>query len=126
MNKYEILVLILFAVIFTVIFITYLLHGRKLSKKNKAEKTKPKEVEEKPVKEMVEEQKPVAVGIIKEEKPKQEEEVVLEEFAPFKEQPKVENSEIKEDKKQTIQDEIKNLSPEMKKVIMSDILKPRF
>lgn len=125
MNSYEILVLIIIGFVLAVILITYLFHGRKLTKKNKAEKAKPKVIEEKPKEAKKEEQKPVAVGIIKENKSKAEE-VIIDDFAPFKELPKVENNTINEAKKQSIQDEIKNLSPEMKKVIMSDILKPRF
>lgn len=126
MNSYEILVLIIIGFVLAVILITYLFHGRKLTKKNKAEKVKPKVVEEKPKEEKKEEQKPVAVGIIKENKSKAEEILIENDLAPFKELPKVENNAINEVKKQSIQDEIKNLSPEMKKVIMSDILKPRF
>jgi len=121
MSTAEILAIILIAFIVLCIFVTYLFHGRKLTKKQKTEKKKPevKVVEEK---KQEPEQKPVPVGIIKKEKV----EKVEQDFAPFKETPKSE--EVKQDKKveQTIQDEIKSLSPEMKKVIMSDILKPRF
>ncbi|MBE5746535.1 MAG: hypothetical protein E7359_04575 [Clostridiales bacterium] len=126
MNIYEILVLILFAIIFLVIFITYLFHGRKLTKKIKVEKEKPKVIEEKPKEEKIVEQQRVAVGIVREEKKQVEvkEEINIEDIAPFKET--VIKNENKESNKQTIQDEIKNLSPEMKKIIMTDILKPKF
>lgn len=128
MNIYEILVIILFGVILLVLGVTYLLHGIKLTKKNrndkKAKKDAKKEEKQEPIKENAKtEQKPVPVGIIKEEK----KEVVKPslDIAPFKE-PVAEQQVSTNEGKKSIQEEIKDLSPEMKKVLMSDLLKPKF
>lgn len=125
MSTAEILALVFLLVIALTIFVTYLFHGRKLTKKQKSEKKAEVKVVEVKTPESQSEQKPVPVGIIKEKKI----EKVEDEIAPFKEVPLKVEEQVKVEKKSkesTIQDEIKSLSPEMKKVIMSDILKPRF
>lgn len=127
MTKAEIIVVVLIGLILLFIGITYFLHGRKIEKKAKIEKQKAQKVEEKKEEIKTEpEQQPVPVGIIKEEKPKNvdNQEKPDYDLAPFKDKP-VENKEQTKDNK-NIQEEIKNLSPEMKKVIMSDLLKPKF
>jgi len=120
MSTAEILAIILISSIALVVFITYLLHGRKLTKKQKSEKKKDVKVLEEQKSEP--EQKPVPVGIIKNEK----QEKTDNEIAPFKETVVSENKQEKKTKQQSLGEEIKSLSPEMKKVLMSDILKPRF
>ena len=122
MSTAEILAIILISSIALVIFVTYMLHGHKLSKKQKGEKKKEVKVVEE--QKFEPEQKPVPVGIIKVKK----EEKIEGEFAPFKEiETKTEEIKVqKKSKEQSIGEEIKSLSPEMKKVLMSDILKPRF
>lgn len=120
MSVAEILAIILIAVIVLVLFVTYMLHGHKLSKKEKKDKkTEVKVMEEK---KLEPEQKPVPVGIIKEEKIVKTEN----EFAPFKKTEVTEEKKENKTKEQSVGEEIKSLSPEMKKVLMSDLLKPRF
>lgn len=123
MNTIEKLVIILFVAIFLTIILTYFFHGRKLTKKQKAEKkTETKKTEEVKIEEK-QEQKPVPVGIIKEEKVEKNE---VYDLAPLKEKEVIKPVEVKQEKQKTIQQEIKDLSPEMKKVLMSDLLKPKF
>lgn len=125
MNKAEIIVVILISLILLFVAITYFFHGRKIEKKNKADKQKAKTEEIKKEEAKQEsEQKPVPVGIIKEEKPKSSELSSKDyDLAPFKEQPAKQET-ILETK--NLKQEIKDLSPEMKKVLMSDLLKPKF
>lgn len=122
MSIAEILVLCLFAFIVLCFLFNYILHGRKVNTKQKAEKKKEDTKQEEKSAPTIE-QKPVPVGIIKEKIVKAEDNI-----APFKEI--VENEEQstneKKTKETTIQEEIKSLSSEMKKVLISDILKPRF
>lgn len=127
MTKAEIIVIILIGLILLFVGVTYFFHGRKIEKKNKSEKQKSKKEEIKQEEKIQPEQKPVPVGIIKEEKPKPVDASLNSEYdlAPFKDKPK-ETSVDKTNDNKKIQDEIKNLSPEMKKILVSDILKPKF
>ena len=122
MSTAEILALCIFAFIALSLLFSYLLHGRKVNKKQKLDKKPEVKIVEEKTPEP--EQKPVPVGIIKKENVVKEED----EIAPFKDVSKKdeEHKLEKKTKEQSIQDEIKSLSPEMKKVIMSDILKPKF
>ena len=120
MNKFEILTIVLIVAVIALLLINYFLHGRKLSKKQKADKKPKAKVEETKKEPVVEEQKPVPVGIIKKDKIKPAEN----DLAPFKEEIKSEEKIEKQEK--VFQDEFKSLSKDMKKIIMSDILKPRF
>lgn len=115
MNTAEIIILISFVVILLVIGVLYFVNSKKINKKSGKDKdNKTANDSEKPV---VVEQKPVSVGIIQEEKHSKPNEC---EFAPFREQ-KLELTE-----KEKIKKEVSNLTPEMKKIIVSDLLKPKF
>ncbi len=118
--KPEIIVILIFVAIFLIIGGTYFFHGRKIEQEKKKQKSaeQKSEVIEKPI----EEEKPAPVGIIKKESIESKEEY---DFAPLKEV-KTEENKKEQNQKQDIQQEIKNLSPEMKKILMSDLLKPRF
>ena len=87
--------------------------------KPKTEKKEPKP-ENTVAKKSEPEQKPVPVGIIKEESKVETLTSVEPEYdlAPLREKPSTQQEQIKA--------EVKVLSPEMKKVIMSDLLKPKF
>ncbi|MGN1207889.1 MAG: hypothetical protein ACI4TI_00270 [Christensenellales bacterium] len=127
MTTAEIIVIVLIGLILLFVGVTYLLHGIKIEKKNSQTKKESQKIETKQDAIKSEpEQAPVPVGIIKPEKPKQSEQSENSELdlAPLKDKP-VEKPKENLGAKQ-IQDEIKNLSPEMKKIIMSDILKPKF
>lgn len=126
MTTAESIVIILIICILLFVGITYFLHGCKVDKKKKAEKKSAKP-EEKKTEEKVAtppEEKPVPVGIIRQPQPKPEAENQPEyDLAPLKDKPE---SKSETQKTQNLKTDIKNLSPEMKKVIMSDLLKPKF
>lgn len=125
MTTIEIVAIILIASILLFVLITYLLHGIKVEKKNKKEKVQEKKVEEKPKEVEIPEQKPVPVGIIREKNVEAEQGKQPEyDLAPLKDKPK--ENPVTQKTEKNLQSDIKNLSPEMKKVIMSDILKPKF
>ncbi len=120
MNVAEIIVVVVICVALVLYLLLYLFHLSRIKKRNAGGEAKPKKEEKASVEEnsSTPEQKPVPVGIIKEStlKKKDDEEYDL---APLKEP-------IKTDKKEEIKKEVKSLSTDMKKVIMSDILKPKF
>ena len=125
MTTFEIIVVILIASILLFVLITYLFHGMKIEKNKKKEKKKEpaKEVKTEEIKQP--EQKPVPVGIIKEAKSKINENGTTEyDLAPLKDKPTLTPTSSCETK--TLSKDIKDLSPEMKKVMMSDLLKPKF
>ncbi len=125
MSRPEILVLIGICVIVLFVGITYFFHGRKIEKKAREEKKKAKAELKKAVVENKEpEQKPVPVGIIKQET-KSNDSVEEFEMAPFRDKPQPKVSE-KKDGSKDLKEEIKSLSPDMKKVMMTDLLKPKF
>lgn len=126
MTTAESIVIILIICILLFVGITYFLHGRKVDKKKKDEKKSAKPEEKKNEEKVATppEEKPVPVGIIRQPQPKPEAENQPEyDLAPLKDK-----SETKSEtqKTQNLKTDIKNLSPEMKKVIMSDLLKPKF
>ena len=119
MSKTEIIVLIIIGGIALSILALYAYHSIKMKPK-KAKEDKPKDEEQASKNSSITEQKPVAVGIIKEEKPEINADTSIEEYdlAPFKEH--------NDSKQEEIKKEVNSLSPEMKKVLMSDLLKPKF
>lgn len=97
---------------------------------NKAEKKAKQPKEDTSKKEKVEEpkiveEKPLPVGIVKTDTPKVEQKQI-DDFAPFRENKEVET--VKEEVKQekSISQQIKDLSPEMKAILFSDVIKPKF
>lgn len=122
----DLIVILIFVAIFLIIGGTYFLHGRKIEKNKAKAKQQPKQTEEKAkIEESNKDEEPVPVGIIKQEILKSKEEF---DMAPLKEpeKPAKEVDTKPQTTKQTLPDEIKNLSPEMKKVLMSDLLKPKY
>lgn len=124
MSTVEIVILVSIIVFFLGLGILYFIHSKKINspakKESKAEEKKDGSGDA-VVKEP--EQKPVPVGIIKAEvKPQITEEYDL---APFKDTVEEQKKTTNTDKK-TVTEEIKGLSKDAKKVILSDILKPRF
>ena len=117
MNTAEIILLISFIVILLVIGVLYFVNTLKINKKEGNGTKKDNKTASEPENTAVAEQKPVAVGIIQEKKCFKQDEVDL---APFRE-PQKEPTE-----KEKIKKEVSNLTPEMKKIIVSDLLKPKF
>lgn len=118
MNKIEIIVVVAISVLFISCLIMYFINAKKIAKKaGKTDEKTDSKKDEKVDTVKTAEQKPVPVGIIKPElQEKQTEEY---DFAPLKEHKE-------QTKTEQVKGEVKNLSPEMKKVIMTDLLKPKF
>lgn len=122
MTKIEIIVLIVIFALLAFIGIFYYIHSLKINppkEKEKQQENKDKK-EEKPL----QEQKPVPVGIIKQEI-KNEDNGQEYDLAPFRETAKEETKPATENSK-SVKEELLGLSQDAKKVILSDMLKPRF
>ena len=117
MNIAEIITLISFILILIVIVALYFVNTLKINKKEGKSKGKDDKIKTEAENQVIVEQKPVAVGIIEEKKYFKQDES---DFAPFREQ----KPELTE--KEKIKKEVSNLTPEMKKIIVSDLLKPKF
>lgn len=135
MSKFEILSICVVGGLLLFIFIMYAYHSSKINpKQKKDEKPKDAKVENKTDAKVdtapaePQEEKPVPVGIIRKETIESNNNNVELDVSPLKdgveENKKVLTKQV--DNNQTIQQEIKNLSPQMKSVLLSDILKPRF
>lgn len=126
MNKGSIVILILVASFIAILGAVIIFKGIKIKRADKKDDSKPKE--EKKAEANVEakkvEEKPLPVGILKEEikKPQQKD---IEEFAPLREK-EVSKIEPKEEKQKSVSEQIKELSPEMKAILLSDVIKPKF
>lgn len=116
MNIAEIITLIIFIVILLVIGVLYFVNTLKINKKAGKGTKKVDNTHSESENTAVVEQKPVAVGIIQKEGLLKPDEC---DFAPFRDQPK-------QTEKEKIKKEVSNLTPEMKKIIVSDLLKPKF
>ncbi len=126
MSIVEILVLVAFGVILLFIGITYYLHSLKIDGKPKKEQSK-KEENKQVILDKTTEQKPVPVGIVTPKSEKKESEHIEYDLAPLKDKPsdekKTENNKLT---KQSVQTEIKNMNQNTKKIVFSDLLKPKF
>ena len=116
MNIAETIVLIICLTLVVIVGGLYFINSKKINKKTKVDTKKTDNPQSNPQKPVEIEQKPVAVGIIQEKaKTKQEDG----DFANFREKEEI-------SQKEKIKKEVNNLTPEMKKIIVSDLLKPKF
>ena len=124
MSIAEIIVISAILAVILIIGSIIVFKGIKINKASKPKKTPEKKEEVKPE---VKEEKPLPVGIIREDKVENVNK--SNDFAPFREEDK--EKEIKIDiknknSKKSVAQQIKELSPEMKAILMSDIIKPKF
>lgn len=105
------------------IFLKGILINRAEKKDDKKIKEEPKNTEEKvePPSENI-----LPVGIIKNENVNNEQKLPVEDFAPLREKHSSTNTTNKEKQDKTIAQQIKDLSPEMKAILFSDVIKPKF
>lgn len=125
MNTESLVILIIVSTFIFILGIVIILRGIII---NNAEKkaSKPKEETNKAeVKEETKiiEEKPLPVGIIKTE-PSKVEEKRVEEFAPLREKETIQTE--KKETPKSVSQQIKELSPEMKAILFSDVIKPKF
>lgn len=123
MSTESVVILIIVSTFIAILGAIIILKGIKINKDAKKESVKEetKKPEVKEEKRVVE--KPLPVGIIKNEPTKTETKAV-EEFAPLREKPVEVKKETKEQK--SVSEQIKELSPEMKAILFSDVIKPKF
>lgn len=122
MNTESMIILIVVASFIFLLAMAIFLKGLKIKKSEKKETPKPKEEPKKVEVEKVEE-KPLPVGIIKSEITKEGPKVV-EDFAPLREKKTATTEKVSETK--SVSQQIKDLSPEMKAILFSDVIKPKF
>lgn len=128
MNKTEIIIVCVVVAFVALLCLMIFFRGLKLKKADEASNEK-KETEKKDdiiakPETSVKEEKPLPVGIIREEVKNEDNENDL---APFRESaPKETKTNNVKPENKNIAEQIKELSPEMKAILMSDVIKPKF